>query len=591
MIPPRNLDTYHRFDPPTDKASWERRARELRSRILLSNGLSPLPTRTPLTPKITETFEQDGIVVENIALQTIPGFWLCANVYRPQGNGPFPAIVNPHGHWEKGRKHRETDVDAPPAGQRQPAAGRADLVALPANLAMQGFLVLAYDMVGYNETDQVRHRHFGTDVESWNWAISEMGLQTWNSLRVVDYLTSRKDVDSNRIGATGASGGGTQVFLLTAIDPRIKVAVPVNMVSSVMQGGCICENAPGLRVGTDNAEIAAMFAPKPQLLVACTGDWTRNVPTDEGPAVRKVYDLFGAGDRLDFVQFPYQHNYNKPSREAMSAFFRKWLMDNREPVAERPVSIEPNRLTVRRPAGVDEDAVKAWLRREGEIVAERARGLASRSRLEEQRNLFALSLAVDVPASPRNRSRDRALVVVALDSDPSATALVQAARQAGQRVRVLSLPTAQTESSVLWKDFFSTYNRTPLGDRVQAVLNAVVEERRAGMGRVDLAGAGEAGAWCLLARAVAPRLGIGALAADLDRVAVGDDRGMSGRCYAPGFQRLGGLRAALPLCAPTPLWLHRGVDRPSWDSAIKQSGARWEPEWDPAKLVDALASV
>jgi hypothetical protein len=591
MIPPRNLDTYHRFDPPADRRVWELRAKELRNRILLANGLAPLPTRTPLTPKVTDTFEQDGIVVENVALQTAPGFWLCGNVYRPTGEGPFPAIVNPHGHWENGRKHREPDVDAPPAGQRKPAPGRADLVALPANLAKQGFLVLAYDMVGYNETDQVRHRSFGTTAESWSWGISEMGLQTWNSLRVVDYLVSRKDVDSDRIGATGASGGGTQVFLLAAIDPRVKVSVPVNMVSSVMQGGCICENAPGLRVGTDNPEIAALFAPKPQLLIACTGDWTRNVPTDEAPAVRRVYDLYGAGDKLKAVQFNYQHNYNKPSREAMTAFFREWLMGKAGEVSELPVSIDPARLTVRRPAGIDQEGVHAWLRRDGDAAAARGWTDKSRSRREERRTWLALSLAVDVPASLRNRGSGRTVLVVGTDGDPRVGRLVQVAQARGERVRLVTLPAVSSDQTALWKDFHATYNRTMVGDRVQSVLDAVTEERRSGTARVDLVGVGEAGAWCLMAKAVAPKLGIVGLSADLDNLPVSDDRRMVERLYAPALRRLGDLRTALLLAAPGPFVLHNGGNSAPWDAALRSSGARWESgEVDPTVQLERLAA-
>src|SRR5207247_4035523 len=115
--------------------------------------------------------------------------------------------------------------------------------------------------------------------------------QLWKCIRVEDNLKILPDVDKNRIGATGASGGGSQTFLLAAVDDRVKCSVPVNMVSAYMQGGCLCENAPGLRVGSDNVEVSAAFAPRPQLLVSCTGDWTSKVPVEEWPAVKKVYDL------------------------------------------------------------------------------------------------------------------------------------------------------------------------------------------------------------------------------------------------------------------------------------------------------------
>jgi hypothetical protein len=103
-------------------------------------------------------------------------------------------------------------------------------------------------------------------------------------------------VDKKKLGATGASGGGSQTFLLAAIDDRVQVSVPVNMVSAYMQGGCNCENAPGLRVGTDNVEVASVFAPKPQLFVSCTGDWTSKVPVEEGPAVAGILEMEGGID-------------------------------------------------------------------------------------------------------------------------------------------------------------------------------------------------------------------------------------------------------------------------------------------------------
>src|SRR2546430_14005818 len=101
-------------------------------------------------------------------------------------------------------------------------------------------------------------------------------LQTWNSIRALDFLESLPDVDRKRLACTGESGGGTQTFMLGAVDDRLAAQVPVVMVSHTMQGGCSCENAPGLRVEYSNMEIAAVPAPRPQILVAATGDWTTN---------------------------------------------------------------------------------------------------------------------------------------------------------------------------------------------------------------------------------------------------------------------------------------------------------------------------
>ena len=149
-------------------------------------------------------------------------------------------------------------------------------------------------MIGYADSVQISfdlaHRFAKQRPEmntTENWGLfsppaeahlqSVMGLQTWNSIRALDFLLSLPDVDSERIGCSGASGGGTQTFILSAIDPRVKLAFPAVMVSMAMQGGCTCENACDLRVGTGNVEFAALFAPKPLGLTAAD-DWTKEMP-------------------------------------------------------------------------------------------------------------------------------------------------------------------------------------------------------------------------------------------------------------------------------------------------------------------------
>ena len=203
------------------------------------------------------------------------------------------------------------------------------------NFARQGMVAFTYDMVGYNDTffpDTVapgadkknlykRHRSFGTNASDLLWNINLMGLQTWNSIRALDFLESLPDVDRNRLACTGESGGGTQTFMLGAIDDRLAAQAPIVMVSHSMQGGCSCENAPGLRVEYSNMEIAAAAAPRPQLMVGATGDWTKTMMTIEGPGVASVYQLFNHEDRLRYRIFDFPHNYNKTSREAVYEFF------------------------------------------------------------------------------------------------------------------------------------------------------------------------------------------------------------------------------------------------------------------------------
>lgn len=523
--PPRDLNTHHLFTPPATRETWEERAKALRQRILVSNGLWPMPKKTPLKPKITSTVELPDITIENVALETIPGFWLCGSLYKPKGAGPFPAIANMHGHWEQGRLTREADVPKPSAAPGARGAGKADLVSLAASLARQGFVVFAYDMVGYNDTDQIVHRKLGASLDQWLWGISELGLQTWNSIRVLDYLQSLSFVDKDKLGATGASGGGSQTFLLAAVDPRVKVSVPVNMVSAYMQGGCNCENAPALRVGTDNVEIASLFAPKPQLFVSCTGDWTSHLPKEEGPVARKVYELYGKGENLQWVQYNYGHNYNVESREAMYAFFKKHLRGEAGE-AEKPLELDPKRLRVARPAGKSEAEILAALKQERtETIAALRQKNDKRSR-ELLRQGLATALAVDVP-------------VVKGRATKSAT--VQA-----------NLTPLTQDKSALWSNFYSCYNRTPLGDAVQVIVDQLAQKRREGVGKVTLIGGIEA----LLARAVAPELCPGPTVIDLAGFAADDDAAYLERAYAPCLRGVGGLHTAALLASSKPLLLH-----------------------------------
>jgi hypothetical protein len=217
-------------------------------------------------------------------------------------------------------------------------------------------IAFSYDMVGYNDTffpddpnapaDQhySRHRQFATNQVNLLWNVSLMGLQTWNSIRALDFLESLPDVDHNRLACTGESGGGTQTFMLGAVDDRLAAQAPVVMVSHTMQGGCLCENAPGLRVDYSNMEIDAVAAPRPQILVAASGDWTKDTLTVEGPGIEHIYQLLGAPDKLRYVRFDFGHNYNQSSREAVYDWFGQWLLKHPAPalLKERPYQKEPD---------------------------------------------------------------------------------------------------------------------------------------------------------------------------------------------------------------------------------------------------------
>jgi hypothetical protein len=303
------------FQAPSSALAWRDRARHLREQMLVALGLWPMPPKTPLNPQIYGKLDRDGYTIAKVVLESLPGFTLSGNLYRPaKSSGRVPGLLCPHGHWEDGRVNPEVQERC-------------------IRWAKLGAVVFMYDMVGYNDSKIFKHQFMNERLRRWG--LSLAGLQTWNSMRALDWLTSLSDVDPARIGCTGESGGGTQTFLLTALDQRIKVAAPVVMVSDSFQGGCVCENAAGLRHGTDNVEFAALTAPRPLILVGASGDWTAKTMTNAFPAIRGVYSLLGAQDRVEAVVFDFPHNYNQTSRNAVYAFMGRWLLGIDDPSSTR----------------------------------------------------------------------------------------------------------------------------------------------------------------------------------------------------------------------------------------------------------------
>ena len=297
----------------TTREAWEERAAWVRKRVLLSAGLLPFPQKTPLNARVWGEFEHQGCRIAKAQFESRPGFLCAGNLYLPpEVKKPAPAILCPHGHWPKGRLHHDN---------------RGSIPARCIMLARLGFVVFAYDMIGYNDSRQVTHR-WPTDVlrQAALWGINPLGLQLWNGIRALDFISGLRDVDAERVGCTGASGGGSQTWNLAAVDDRVKAAVPVCMLSSHYQGGCVCEESPLLRLGgLTTLDIVGSLAPRPVLLPSVTGDWTNLNPTFEAPILKAIYRLFDAEDRVANVHFDAGHNYNQATREHVYPWFLRWL--------------------------------------------------------------------------------------------------------------------------------------------------------------------------------------------------------------------------------------------------------------------------
>jgi cephalosporin-C deacetylase-like acetyl esterase len=626
----RHLNLTYDFPGYRSKEEWLDRAARLKKQILFSAGLWPAPAKRPIKATIFGKIDRGDHTVEKVYFESYPGFYVTGNLYRPKNlTGKAPAVLCPHGHWPYGRLENQQLNSAP---------------ARAASFARQGYVAFSYDMVGYNDSAAISHlfaaghRENIVDREAL-WSVNLLGLQLWNSIRSVDFLLTLPEVDPQRIACTGESGGGTQTFLLAAVDDRVKLSAPVNMVSFLMQGGDVCENAPNLRIDTNNVEIASLTAPRPMMLVSATGDWTKNMMTSEYPAIRGVYKLFGAEDKLTAIQMDAPHNYNQPSREAVYGWFAHWFLGRAEttPIKERGnavASINDLLVFAGRPrprnelneSQLTERLIKA---RKNQLDGAQPRDAAGLDRFRERfGEAFRYSLMAEYPDSKdiiadewaptsfRGKTMEGVIISRRGKSDRVHITLIKSsAKSSGNSLVILAamgdaLPINHHLIDPLNKaghdvvlvrcfpggrqipekiKFFTTYNRTDAANRAQDILTAIAYLKgRNPNARLSVVGLGEGGLWALLARGLAPA--IDRMAIDAVEFDSSSDEAFIESVAIPGIRRAGDFTTAVTIAPLTPLLVHNTGNKfktEKIEAVYRAFGKAENFKSQPAKLSDS----
>ena len=614
-----------------------------------------MPSRPPVRATVHSKIDEGDYTVESVFFESSPGLFVTGSLYRPAGPSlptnlepGLPAVLCPYGHWNNGRFYEQGSEDGAQGGASGTVAeqikigaedfeqaGRAPLQARCVGLARLGCVVFMYDMLGRADgadvlSDGLIHG-FGNAGSGYTAAdraamatderwglyspqaehrlISTMGLFTWNSIRSLDWISGLDDVDPERIGCTGASGGGTQTFILAAVDERISAAFPCVMAGCAMQGGCSCENCSLLRIGTGNIEICATIAPRPLGLTGAN-DWTVAVESAGLPELKEIYQTLGApSDSVEATYLDFEHNYNARSRDKMYRFFNQHLElgHDESALAERDFRVlSPEELTVwrghadSRPTPSEEAELTIVRAIAADNEAQMA-ALAPAERLEVARQAFATMLTVDpwsghqrlpwsdevldeldtpagpmpvsllAPTGPANQ-----IVVVLANADGPLAASAESAtaaelRAAGFSVLALELPLAGAEQAPRMggheygtdrdcASFTHCYNASLFAQRASALGAAVRLGGRLSFGgggpqSVLLLGLGgtNAALACAACALAAPG-SVAGLAVDTEGFRFSTTT-LYDPNFLPGAVKYGDMPTLLALTAPTPLWL------------------------------------
>jgi dienelactone hydrolase len=492
-----------------DTSKAEARRAEVRTRILSLIGGLP-DYRGSLNARVTKTIRRDGFVIDHVLFESLPDYYVTANLYRPDRAGRHPAVLMSMGHWDSGK-----------------AAGQL----LSSNLARKGFVVLAYDPVGQGERQQAYDKRMGrsliggpTEQHFSNGAAAILMGQSvaryfiHDGMRAIDYLVSRPEVDADRIGATGCSGGGTQTTYIAALDPRVKVAAVacyMNSFQTLFAGsiGDSEQSVPGfLSSGLDQTDYVALFAPKPWLITSTEDDFftpagARQV-VDEA---QRWYRLYDAEQQIKWVVGPGGHGTPLVVREAIYGWMLRWLGQAGD-AREVPVTLLPDHELRVTPDG------QVNGRELYQIIRDTPRGKGTPAELERfirdlmARNEPLVRTMSILPATPGARKQP-AVVLVQDSLNPGAEA--EALQAAGHVVALVALSGRGGDSERPRSGNWMNNTRAWLVGRNlpamhAAEINAAVTDlaKRADVdgSRITARASGVAGVALLLAAAVNPQI-------------------------------------------------------------------------------------
>jgi hypothetical protein len=482
------------------------RQKQVRETILKLIG--GLPNYSgPLNAKISGKIDAKDYTIERLTFESLPKFLVTANLFLPKKPGKHPGIVFPLGHWEQGK----------PAAQY-----------MAANLAKKGFAVIAYDPIGQGERQQGydprtnralagggTEQHFMAGANAILINESFARYRIWDAKRAIDYLVSRPEVDAERIGATGCSGGGTVTTYISALDPRIKVSAPACYMNSfrLVFTGPVgdSEQSPVnfIGAGLDETDYVELFAPKPWLIGSTELDFF----TPAGARIvyeeaRRWYSIFGAEDKVKWVVGPGGHGTPTKVREAIYEWMMKWL--NVEGSAkDEDVPMFPDHELWAMPKG----QVAGQSREIYEVIRD---GLDARKKpgdlkaylkklVDEQEDSPNMVLRYMGPERP-----EKVTLVVQTQGEPSGRfqELTAAGGAAAYLVpRGLPLPnTAQLSGDWITNTRAWLIGRNLPAMRIREILQVVDTLSKRGAKEITVEAGDVAGVWALAAAALDPRI-------------------------------------------------------------------------------------